>query len=382
MHLTEEQSAFVESIRRMVERHIAPIAAEIDETDRFPKELVPIFGDMGLLQQWVPEEYDGPGGNLTMLCLAKHEIAKVSMACSILAGQNSMGMVLPVLHFGTEEQKRRFLPLAAKGRTLTAVAMSEPHCGSDVAAMKTKAVRDGSSYVINGQKCFITFGSVADWVMLFARTSEGRGVDGISAFMVDTKTPGFKVGRNERKMGLGGVPNVQLFFEDMRVPVENRLGEEGQGFKACMHILNLNRPTVAAASIGLGQGALDCAIAYAKERKAFGKAIATNQGLQWMIADMAIQLEAARALLFECTRQVDLGDFSQLSMMASMAKCFGSDAAMKVTTDAVQIFGGVGYLKDYPVERMMRDAKINQIWEGTNQIQRIVISRHLLGREA
>ena len=382
MHLTEEQSAFVDSIRRMVERHIVPIAAEIDETDRFPEELVPIFGDMGLLQQWVPEEYGGPGGNLTMLCLAKHEIAKVSMACSILAGQNSMGMVLPVLHFGSEEQKRRFLPLAAKGRTLTAVAMSEPHCGSDVAAMKTKAVRDGSSYVINGQKCFITFGSVADWVMLFARTSEGRGVDGISAFMVDTKTPGFKVGRNERKMGLGGVPNVQLFFEDMRIPVENRLGEEGQGFKACMHILNLNRPTVAAASIGLGQGALDCAIAYAKERKAFGKAIATNQGLQWMIADMAIQLEAARALLFECTRQVDLGDFSQLSMMASMAKCFGSDAAMKVTTDAVQIFGGVGYLKDYPVERMMRDAKINQIWEGTNQIQRIVISRHLLGREA
>jgi alkylation response protein AidB-like acyl-CoA dehydrogenase len=382
MHLTEEQSAFVDSIRRMVERHIAPIAAEIDETDRFPEELVPIFGDMGLLQQWVPEEYGGPGGNLTMLCLAKHEIAKVSMACSILAGQNSMGMVLPVLHFGSEEQKRRFLPLAAKGRTLTAVAMSEPHCGSDVAAMKTKAVRDGSSYVINGQKCFITFGSVADWVMLFARTSEGRGVDGISAFMVDTKTPGFKVGRNERKMGLGGVPNVQLFFEDMRIPVENRLGEEGQGFKACMHILNLNRPTVAAASIGLGQGALDCAINYAKERKAFGKAIATNQGLQWMIADMAIQLEAARALLFECTRQVDLGDFSQLSMMASMAKCFGSDVAMKVTTDAVQIFGGVGYLKDYPVERMMRDAKINQIWEGTNQIQRIVISRHLLGREA
>ena len=382
MHLTEEQSAFVDSITRMVERHIAPIAAEIDETDRFPKELVPIFGEMGLLQQWVPEEYGGPGGNLTMLCLAKHEIAKVSMACSILAGQNSMGMVLPVLHFGTEEQKRRFLPLAAKGKTLTAVAMSEPHCGSDVAAMKTKAVRDGSSYVINGQKCFITFGSVADWIMLFARTSEGRGVDGISAFMVDTKTPGFKVGRNERKMGLGGVPNVQLFFEDMRVPVENRLGEEGQGFKACMHILNLNRPTVAAASIGLGQGALDCAITYAKERKAFGKAIATNQGLQWMIADMAIQLEAARALLFECTRQVDLGDVSQLSMMASMAKCFGSDVAMKVTTDAVQIFGGVGYLKDYPVERMMRDAKINQIWEGTNQIQRIVISRHLLGREA
>jgi alkylation response protein AidB-like acyl-CoA dehydrogenase len=382
MYLTEEQTAFVDNIKRMVERHVAPTAAEIDETDRFPEELVPIFGDMGLLQQWVPEAYGGPGGNLTLLCLAKHEIAKVSMACSILAGQNSIGMILPLLHFGTEEQRQRFLPEVAKGRTLTSVCMSEPHCGSDVAAMKTKAVRDGSSYVINGQKCFITFGSVAHWVLLFARTSEGRGVDGISAFLVDTKTPGFKVGRNERKMGLGGVPNVQLFFENMRVPAENRLGEEGQGFKACMHILNLNRPTVAAAAIGIGQGALDASIAYAKERNAFGKPIATFQGLQWMIADMAIQLEAARALLFECTRQVDMGDFSQLSMMASMAKCFGSDVAMKVTTDAVQIFGGVGYLKDYPVERMMRDAKINQIWEGTNQIQRIVISRHLLGREA
>ena len=265
MYLTEEQTAFVDNIKKMVDRHVAPIAAEIDETDRFPEELVPIFGDMGLLQQWVPEQYGGPGGNLTLLCLAKHEIAKVSMACSILAGQNSIGMILPLLHFGTEEQKRqRFLPQVAKGRTLTSVCMSEPHCGSDVAAMKTKAVRDGSSYVINGEKCFITFGSVAHWVLLFARTSEGRGVNGISAFLVDTKTPGFKVGRNERKMGLGGVPNVQLFFEDMRVPVENRLGEEGQGFKACMHILDLNRPTVAAASIGLGQGALDAAIAYAK----------------------------------------------------------------------------------------------------------------------
>ena len=382
MYLTEDQTAFVDSIRRMVERHVAPIAAEIDETDRFPHELVPVFGDMGLLQQWVPDEYGGPGGNLTLLCLAKHEIAKVSMAASIIAGQNSIGMILPLLHFGTEEQRRRFLPEVAKGRTLTAVAITEPHCGSDVAAIKTRAVKDGASYIINGQKCFITFGSVAHYVLVFARTSEGRGVDGISAFLVDTKTSGFKVGRNERKMGLGGVPNVQLFFEDMKVAADNRLGEEGQGFKACMQILNLNRPTVAAAAIGLGQGALDAAIAYAKTRKAFGKTIGSFQGLQWMIADMAMQLEAARALLFECTRQVDRGDLSEVAVMASMAKCFGSDVAMKVTTDAVQILGGAGYIKDYPVERMMRDAKINQIWEGTNQIQRIVIARQLLGRGA
>ena len=376
--LSEELAAFRDAINRMVERHVAPIAAEIDETDRFPRELVEIYGDMGLLQQWVPEEYGGPGGNLTSLCLAKHEIAKVSFAASLLAGSNSIGLVLPLLHFGTEEQRRRWLPEAAKGRTLTAVAMTEPHAGSDVAAMRTRAVRDGDSYIINGQKCFITFGSVANWVLVYARTSEGKGANGISAFLVDTRTPGFRVGRNERKMGVGGIPNVQLFFEEMRVPAENRIGEEGQGFRASMRALDLNRPTVAAASIGLGQGALDYALSYAQQRTAFGQPIAQFQGLQWMLADMAMQLEAARALLFECTRQVDAGDFSRLSMMSSMAKCFGSDVAMKVTTDAVQILGGNGYIRDYPVERMMRDAKINQIWEGTNQIQRIVIARHLL----
>ena len=382
MYLTEEQTAFVDSIKKMVERHVAPIAAEIDRTDRFPEELVPIFGDMGLLQQWVPEQYGGPGGNLTLLCLAKHEIAKVSMACSILAGQNSIGMILPLLHFGTEAQRQRFLPMVAKGRTLTAVAMSEPHCGSDVAAMKTKAVRDGDSYVINGEKCFITFGSVAHWVLLFARTAEGRGVNGISAFLVDTKTPGFKVGRNERRWASAASPTSSCSSRTCACQPRTGSAKRVRASRPACSILDLNRPTVAAASIGIGQGALDAAIGYAKERNAFGKPIASFQGLQWMIADMAMQLEAARCLLFECARQVDMGDFSQLSMMASMAKCFGSDVAMKVTTDAVQIFGGVGYFKDYPVERMMRDAKINQIWEGTNQIQRVVISRHLLGRDA
>ncbi|MGO8914292.1 MAG: acyl-CoA dehydrogenase family protein [Stellaceae bacterium] len=379
MYLSDEQIAFRDSIRRMVERHVAPIAAELDETDRMPKELIPVFGDMGLLQLWVPEEYGGPGGNLTMVCLAREEIARVSEAAALLAGQNSIGIILPLLHFGTEEQRRRFLPEVAKGRTMTAVAMTEPQAGSDVASMKTKAVRDGNAaYVINGQKCYITWGNVADYVLVFARTSEGRGFDGISAFIVDAKTPGFKVGKNERKMGLNGVPNVQLFFEDMRVPAENRVGEEGKGFIACMRILDLNRPTVGAASVGLAQGALDAAVAYAKERMQFGRAIAAFQGIQFMLADMAMQLEAARSLVYECARQVDAGDMSNLSMMASMAKCFASDVAMKVTTDAVQIFGGAGYMKDYPVERMMRDAKINQIFEGTNQIQRVVISRHLL----
>jgi alkylation response protein AidB-like acyl-CoA dehydrogenase len=380
MLMTEEQAALRDAVRKMVEKEVAPIAAEIDDTDRFPKELVPIFGDMGLLQMWVPEKYGGPGGNLTAVCIVKEEVARVSEAAALIAANNSIGMILPLLHFGSEEQRQRFLPEIAKGRTLTAVAMTEPQAGSDVGAMKTRAVKDGNSaYILNGQKCYITFGSVADYVLVFARTDpEAKGFDGISAFIVDTKTKGFRVGRNERKMGLGGIPNVELFFEDMRVPAENRVGEEGKGFRAAMKILDLNRPTVGAVSVGLAQGALDATVAYAKDRKQFGRSIAHFQGIQFMLADMAMQIEAARALVYECCRQVDAGDLSNIAAMASMAKCFASDMAMKVTTDAVQIFGGAGYMKEYPVERMMRDAKINQIFEGTNQIQRVIISRHLL----
>ncbi len=377
-HFTDTHLALRDQIRRMVEREIRPIAAEIDATDRCPLELVPVFGDMGLLQLWVPEEYGGPGGDLTSVCIAREEISSVSEACALFAGQNSIAMILPLLHFGTEDQRRRFLPLAAKGRTLTAVAITEPDSGSDVASMRTRARKDGDSYVLNGQKCYITWGSIAHWVLVFARTSEAKGFQGISAFLVDTKSPGFRVGKNERKMGLNGVPNVDLFFEDLRVPAENMIGEEGRGFIAAMRILDMNRPTVGAASVGLAQGALDAAIAYAKGRKQFGRPIAEFQGLQWMLADMAMQVEAARALVYECCNRVDSGDFSRLAEMASMAKCFASDVAMKVTTDAVQIFGGAGYMKDHPVERMMRDAKINQIFEGTNQIQRVVIARHLV----
>ena len=384
MYLSEEQIAFRDSIRRMVERHVAPIAAEVDETDRLPRELIPIFGDMGLLQLWIPEKYGGPGGDLTMVCLAREEISRVSEAAALLAGQNSIGMILPLLHFGTEEQRRRFLPEVAKGRTMTAVAMTEPQAGSDVASMKTKAVRDGNSaYVINGQKCFITWGNVADYVLVFARTSEGRGFEGISAFIVDTKTPGFSVGKPEKKLGLNGVPNAPIYFDNVRVPTENRIGQEGEGFKICMRCLDLNRPTIGAVSVGLAQGALDHCIAFAKERRQFGKAIAEFQGIQFMLADMAMQTEAARCLVYESARIVDEGfaddaAFKRFAATAAMAKCFASDMAMKVTTDAVQIFGGAGYMKAFPVERYMRDAKINQIFEGTNQIQRLIVARQLL----
>jgi alkylation response protein AidB-like acyl-CoA dehydrogenase len=377
-HFEEHHLLLRDQVRRMVEKHVAPIASEIDESCRFPRELVEIFGDMGLLQLWVPQEYGGPGGDLTSVCLVKEEIAKVSESAALLAANNSFGLILPVLNFGSEQQKRHYLGLAAKGRTLTAVAITESGTGSDVSSMKTRAVKDGASWVLNGAKIYITFGSVAHFILVFARTSEGRGADGISAFLVDTSMKGFSCGKEDRKMGIRGVPNVPIFFDNVRVPAENMIGPEGQAFKTCMRILDLNRPTVGATAVGLAQGAIDQAVAYARERKQFGRSISEFQGIQFMLADMQMQTEAARCLLYDCTRMADRQQWDGFSAKASMVKCFASDTAMKVTTDAVQIFGGAGYMRDFPVERFMRDAKINQIFEGTNQIQRLVIARHML----
>ncbi len=377
-HFNDTHLALRDAVRQMVDKEIRPIADEMDATDRFPADLVPVFGDMGLLQILVPESYGGPGGDVISACIAREEIARVSSACALLAGQSSIGLVLALLHFGTEEQRQYWLPLVAKGRTLGCVAITEPEAGSDVGSMRTRARRDGDSYIIDGQKCFITFGSVAHYALVFARTSGDKGFQGLSCFLVDTKTPGFRVGRNDNKMGLNGVPNVELFFENMRVPAENMIGEEGKGFIAAMRILDMNRPTIGAQSVGLAQGALDFALAYASQRKQFGRPVAQFQGLQWMMADMAMQIEAARTLVYETAHRIDNGDFARLAEMSAMAKCFATDTAMKVTTDAVQLMGGAGYMKSSPVERMMRDAKIGQIYEGTNQIQRLVIARHLV----
>ncbi len=378
MKFTEEQLAFRDSVQRMAEKHVAPIAAEVDEKDRFPLELVKLFGDMGLMQLWVPERYGGPEGNLTMMCIAREEISRFSPACGSIAGLNTM-FIMPLLHFGSEEQRQRFLPVVAKGGVVTAIAISEPQAGSDVSAMSTRAVRDGDSFVINGRKQWCSYGVAAEFILLMARTSGTTGAEGISAFVIEPKKmPGITFGRHERKMGWRGAPNTPIFLDDVRVPIENLVGEEGKGFKASMRALDLNRPTIGAQAVGLAQGALDASVAYAKERKQFKRSIAEFQGIQFMLADMVINIEAARALVYECARAGDEGDWERLNVLASMAKCFGSDMAMKVTTDAVQIFGGYGYTMDYPVERMMRDAKLAQIFEGTNQIQRMVIARHLL----
>jgi alkylation response protein AidB-like acyl-CoA dehydrogenase len=374
----DDLATFRDSIRRMVERHVAPIAAEIDATDRFPSELLRIYGDMGLMQLWVPERFGGPEGNLTMMCIAREEISKVSPACGSIAGLNTM-FIMPLLHFGTEEQRQRFLPRIAEGGVVTAIAISEPQAGSDVSAMQTRAVRDGDSYVLNGRKQWCSYGVEAEYIVCMARTSGERGASGISAFVLEPRRmKGITFGRHERKMGWRGAPNTPIFLDDVRVPVENLVGEEGKGFRASLRALDLNRPTIGAQCVGLAQGALDASVAYAKERRQFQQPIAEFQGVQFLLADMAMQIEASRALVYECARAGDAGDWDRLNVLASMAKCVASDMAMKVTTDAVQVFGGYGYTMDYPVERMMRDAKLAQIFEGTNQIQRVVVARHLL----
>lgn len=378
--LTELQEALLDSLKRVVDKEIAPIAQEMDETETFPTHLIKIFGELGLMQARVPEEYGGPGLDLTTTCMAKELVARTSATGAQLINQNTISFVLPLLHFGSAEQKNKWLPIVAKGGVVSSVAITEPHAGSDVGAMKTRAVRDGDDYIINGQKCFITMAPLADYITLFAKTgTDGRrGVDDISCFIVDMKSPGITLGGHEKMMGQRGTPHADIYFDNVRVPVANRMGDEGKGFLSCMHVLDLNRPTVAATALGVAQGAFDIAVAYAKDRKAFGKSIGDFQGIQFMLADMHIQIEAARSLLYRCTRAIDAGRLERLTEMASMVKCFCTDTAMKVTTDAVQILGGHGYVRGNHVERMMRDAKVLQIYEGTNQIQRMVIARRAM----
>jgi acyl-CoA dehydrogenase len=377
---TEEQDMLRDMVRRVADEKVRPLVAEMEETKRFPEELVEVFGDLGLLQMWVPESYGGPGGDLTSVCIAKEEIGRASLAASTLCANNSIGLILPLLHFGTAAQKQRYLTEAARGRTISAVAITEPEAGSDVSAIRTTARRDGDSYVINGQKSWITWAAQANYMLLFARTAEGRGHDGISVFLVDTKTPGLKIGRKEVKMGRHGSPTYQVFFENMRIDADCLLGEEGSGFKACMKILDLNRPSVAASSLGLAQAALDESVNYSKDRRQFGKRIADFQAIQFKLADMAMKVEAARTLLYSSTQEIDSGDTSRLTLLSSMVKCYVTDVAMDVALEAVQVHGSYGYSTEYPVERFMRDAKLNQILEGTNEIHRVIIARQLLGK--
>ncbi|MEL0013123.1 MAG: acyl-CoA dehydrogenase family protein [Alphaproteobacteria bacterium] len=379
IHFSEDDRIFRDQMRRFAEQEVAPIADEIDHEDRFPAEIIPKFGDLGLLQWSVPEEYGGPGGSLTKLCIAREELARYSLSLSVMVGENGNGMALPLLFGGSEEQKRKYFPMLAEGRTLVAFALSEPEAGSDAASLRTRAVRDGDDWLITGNKIFVTCGPVADYVLVLARTNDAPRAKGVSAFIVDTGLPGVVRGPKNAKMGYNGAtPNCDFFFEDVRVPADAMVGGDGEGFAIAMKCMEFNRPAMSASALGIAQGALDQAVAFAKDRKQFGKPISDFQGLQFMMADMAMQVAAARSLLYEVTARYDRGEMDGYGGLSAMVKTLASDAAMKVTTDAVQILGGYGYMKEFPVERMMRDAKVTQIFEGTNQIQRMLVARDLL----
>ena len=376
-YLSDEQRMVMELARSIAREKIAPVAGHHDETETYPEEPMRLLAQQGLMGIWLPEAYGGSDMGALAVALVAEEIAWACAATATNWGATPLGGY-PILLAGTEDQKRRYLPRIAAGEMLAAYSLSEPDAGSDAASLRTTAVRRGDRYVLNGTKLWCSNGSHAGVITLFATVDPSKGPKGITAFLVEPGFPGFAVGKQERKMGIRASPTVALHLQDCEVPAENRLGEEGEGFGIAMRTLDYTRPMTGATAVGVGQAALDAATAYAKERRQFGKPIAAFQGLQFMLADMAMQVHGARLMVHHVASLVDR-DVAGTVLEASMAKCFAADAAMKVATDAVQVFGGVGYTRDFPVERFMRDAKIMQIYEGTNQIQRLVIARELLG---
>jgi butyryl-CoA dehydrogenase len=377
---TPRQIDLRERARELAETVMRPVAARYDVEQTYPWEVQKAIKQAGLSGVWIPEEYGGLGGGVLELCLVVEEFSRACGGMGVGFAVNALGS-FPILVGGTDEQKERWLPPIAAGDKLIAFALSEKEAGSDAGSMTTRAERDGDVYVINGEKKWNTGGAVAGLNTVFAVTQPDRGARGISAIVVEEGTPGYVVGKHEDKMGIRCVPVVEVHFEHCRVPAENLLGgEEGRGFKHAMITLDRARPGVAAQAVGLAQGALDLAIRYTRERHQFGQAVSSFQGIQWMLADMATQIEAARQLVHTAARSIDSGRKS-ITRVSAMCKLMATDVAMKVTTDCVQLFGGYGYCKDFPIEKYMRDAKITQIYEGTNQIQRLVIARTLL-REA
>jgi len=377
MNFTEEQLAFRDSVRRMAEQRVAPIAAEMDEKDRFPTELVKLFGEMGLMQLWVPEKYGGPEGNLTMVCIAREEISRFSPAAGSIAGLNTM-FSMPLLHFGSEEQRQRFLPKIAAGGVVTAIAISEPQAGSDVSAMTTRAVKDGDSYVINGRKQWCSYGVEAEYIALMARTAGETGADGISCFVIEPKKmKGISFGRHERKMGWRGAPNTPIFLDNVRVPAANRLGAEGEGFKIAMSSVESGRLSVAARCVGMIRGCLALATEYAKTRETFGEPIGRRQLVQSKITDMRVAYETARLLVLQAAWKKDNGERARAD--TSMAKMYASDALMRVAEDAMQIHGAYSCSDEYEIGRYWRDAKFMQTIEGSNEIHRGLIAEYELG---
>jgi len=375
--LSDEQAMVRQAVRAMAEGQIAPYAADVDEHSRFPDEAHQALTRSGFHAVHLPEQYGGAGADAISACIVIEEVARVCASSSLIPAVNKLGTT-PVLLSGSEELKKQVLPGVATGEEMFSYALSEREAGSDAAAMKTRARQDGDHWVLNGTKAWITNAGVSQWYTVMAVTEPGKGANGISAFVVHIDDPGFEVGTKERKLGIKGSPTCEIHFADCTIPADRIIGEPGTGFKTALKTLDQTRPTIGAQAVGIAQGALDAAIGYVKERKQFGKTIGEFQGVQFMLADMAMQIEAARHLVYVAAATAESG--GDVGILAAASKCFASDVAMKVTTDAVQLFGGAGYTKDFPVERMMRDAKITQIYEGTNQIQRMVMARSLLRR--
>jgi len=382
--LNEEQIMIKELCHRIAEEKIRPVAAELDEKDEFSWDVIKAIAQVDLFAIFIPQEYGGmlnlapkqKIGGVLDICIATEEISRACGGIAVSYAASALGS-FPILIQGTEEQKKKYLPDLASGKKLAAFGLTEPEAGSDASAIKTTATKDGDYYILNGTKHFITNGGEAEIYTIIAMTDKNKGPRGVSAFIVEKGTPGFTFGKKENKMGIRASATRELIFTDCKIPKENLLGKEGMGFIVTMRTFDMSRPGVAAQALGVAQGALDITLQYAKQRHQFGRPISSFQGIQWMLADMATQIEAARALIYATARMIDSG-ITNVAKESAMTKLFASDTAMRVTTDCVQIFGGYGYMKDYPAEKYMRDAKITQIYEGTNQIQRNIIALQMI----
>jgi butyryl-CoA dehydrogenase len=374
--LTDEQKMIQELARKIAEEKIRPVAAKHDQSEEFPWEIIKVIADADLFGLFIPEEYGGMGTSVLNLCLATEDLSRACAGIAVCYAASALG-TFPIVLFGNEEQKKKYLPDLAKGKKVAAFGITEPEAGSDASGIKTTARKTGDHYILNGLKHFITNGGDAEVYTVIAMTDKTKGARGASAFIVEKDTPGFTFGKKEEKLGIRASSTRELIFTDCKIPQENLLSKEGMGFIVTMKTFDMSRPGVAAQALGIAQGALDVAVKYAKERQQFGKSISSFQGIQWMLADMATEIEAARALVYSSAREIDAG-CKDVGKDSAMAKMYASDVAMKVTTDAVQILGGYGYMRDYPAEKYMRDAKITQIYEGTNQIQRNIIALQLI----
>lgn len=376
MILNEEQASLQKLVQEFALKEVAPRAAAYDHSEEFPWENVKKMAELGLMGLPIPEQYDGVGTDTVSYIIAIEELSKACAATGVIVAVHTSVGILPILYFGTEEQKQKYIPALARGEKIGAFALTEPNAGSDASKVATIATLEGDHYVLNGTKCFITNGAVAETFIVLASTDRSKGTKGITAFIVEKNTPGLSVGKKEEKMGIRASSTTEIILDNCRIPKENVLGKEGEGFKVAMTALDSGRIGIGAQALGIAEAAYQEAVKYAKEREQFGKPIAAFQAISFMLADMAIQIEAARHLVYNAAALKDAG--RPFGKEAAIAKTFASDTAVKVALDAIQVLGGYGYSREYPVERLLRDAKITQIYEGTNQIQRVVIASYIL----